>query len=403
MRPSLLFLAHRLPYPPNKGDKIRSFHLLRHLARDYRVFLGAFVDTAEDLQHTDALRGLCEELMVLRLRPKWARLGSLRGLLEGQPLTVPYYRRQAMADWVDRTIADHHIDRALVFSSAVAPYLLGRGHAGLRRVIDFVDVDSDKWAQYAETTNRLTRWIYRREAVRLLALERRIAQEFDGSVFVSAAEADLFRKVAPESADKVSFAYNGVDTVYFDPELPLQSPYAEGECPLVFTGAMDYWPNVDAVCWFAERILPAVRKSRPDAVFYAVGARPAPAVQRLGRLPAVRVTGQVADVRPYLRHAAAVVAPLRIARGIQNKVLEGMAMARPTVVTPAALEGITATPGDELLLASGADGFANQVVAAVSAGAAATVGIRGRRRVLADFDWDRNLTGFHRLLEGGRS
>jgi len=403
MRPPLLFLAHRLPYPPNKGDKIRSFHLLKQLATDYRVFLGAFVDAPEDMQHAGALRDLCEEVMVLRLRPRWARLASLRGLLQRQPLTVPYYWRRQLAAWVGRTIAERGIERALVFSSSVAPYLLGPRHAGLRRVIDFVDVDSDKWAQYAETTSLAVRWIYRREAVRLLALERRIAAEFDGSVFVSAAEAALFRKLAPESAGKVSFAYNGVDTVYFDPQLPLPTPYAEGECPLVFTGAMDYWPNVDAVCWFAEHILPSVRRAAPDAVFYAVGARPAPAVQRLARLPGVRVTGQVADVRPFLRHAAAVVAPLRIARGIQNKVLEGMAMARPSVVTPAALEGIAAISGEELLVAADASSFADAVVTVVSGRAAPGIGAAGRRRVLADFDWDRNLTGFHQLLEGGRT
>jgi sugar transferase (PEP-CTERM/EpsH1 system associated) len=401
MRPSLLFLAHRLPYPPNKGDKIRSFHLLKCLANHYRVFLGAFVDAPEDMQLVGALREFCEGLKVLRLRPGLAKLASLGGLLQGEALTVPYYRRRELADWVDRTIVGGGIRRALVFSSGMAPYLLGARHSGLRRVIDFVDVDSDKWAQYAGTTSVATRWIYRREAVQLLALERRIAAEFDASVFVSAAEAELFRKLAPESADKVSFAYNGVDTLFFDPGLSMPTPYAEGECPLVFTGAMDYWPNVDAVCWFAEQILPLVRRRLPDAVFYAVGARPAPTVQRLARITGVRVTGQVADVRPYLRHAAAVVAPLRIARGIQNKVLEGMAMAKPTVVTPAALEGIAAVPDEEVLLASDADQFADRVVAAVSAGAAAAFGVNARRRVLTDFDWDRNLDGFHDLLEGG--
>jgi sugar transferase (PEP-CTERM/EpsH1 system associated) len=402
MRPPLLFLAHRLPFPPNKGDKIRSFHLLQRLARDYRVFLGAFVDVPEDEQYADALRELCDEVMTVRLRPRWARLASLRGLLAGQPLTVPYYWRRAFAAWVERTIELQRIERAVVFSSAVAPYLLDARYAGLRRVIDFVDVDSDKWAQYAETRGLPMRWIYRREARRLLQLERRIAFQFHGSVFVSAAEAALFRSLAPESADRVSFACNGVDTLYFDPELPLPNPYDGARYPVVFTGAMDYWPNVDAVCWFAEEVLPAVRETNPAVVFYAVGARPAPAVQRLARLPGVRVTGQVPDVRPYLRHAAAVVAPLRIARGIQNKVLEGMAMARPTVVTPAALEGIGAIAGEDLLVASDARGFEERVLEAISGTAAAALGLAARRRVLADFDWDRNLSGFQSLLEGQR-
>jgi sugar transferase (PEP-CTERM/EpsH1 system associated) len=400
MRSPLLFLAHRVPYPPNKGDKIRSFHLLERLASRHRVFLGAFADAPEDLEHAGTLAALCEEVRILRLRPRLARLASLQGLLQGQPLTVPYYRCRAMQEWVDQAIAGNAIDRAVVFSSAMAPYLLGKQYQGIRRVVDFVDVDSDKWAQYAQTTRPAVRWIYRRESARLLALERQIAGEFDGSVFVSAAEAALFRRLAPESAGKVTFASNGVDTLYFDPALPLPSPYPEGEKPLVFTGAMDYWPNVDAVCWFAEEILPAVLKAAPDAVFYAVGARPAPAVQRLARLPGVRIPGQVPDVRPYLRHAAAVVAPLRIARGIQNKVLEGMAMARPTVVTPAALEGIEAVADHELLVAADARAFADQVVAALSATEASAVGAAARCRVLADFDWNNNLSAFDRLLEG---
>ena len=401
MRPPLLFLAHRLPYPPNKGDKIRSFHLLKRLAQDYRISLGAFADAPEDMQHAGALEGFCEEVKVMRLRPALARLMSLRGLLQGQPLTQPYYWRHEMAAWIDQAIDRNGIRRALVFSSAMAPYLFGPRYSSVRRVIDFVDVDSDKWAQYAPTARLPMRWVYGREAVRLLALERRIAAEFDGSLFVSAAEAELFRKLAPESADKVAFAFNGVDTVYFDPALSLASPYAEGESPMVFTGAMDYWPNVDAVCWFTEQVLPGIRRAEPKAVFYAVGARPAPAVQRLANLPGVKVTGQVGDIRPYLRYASAVVAPLRIARGIQNKVLEGMAMARPTVVTPAALEGISAIAGEDLLVGADADAFADHVLAVMTGRVPAAIGMSGRRRVLADFDWDRNLAGFHQWLEGG--
>jgi sugar transferase (PEP-CTERM/EpsH1 system associated) len=286
-----------------------------------------------------------------------------------------------------------------VYSSGPAAYLLGQRHASLRRVIDFVDVDSDKWAQYSGSVGWPMRAVYRREAVRLLQFERRVADEFDASVFVSANEANLFRKLCPVAADKVAYASNGVDTAYFDPALPLVDPYPRGERAVVFTGAMDYWPNVDAVTWFAETVFPRVRAADPAAAFYVVGGNPDEAVRRLADSPAVRVTGQVADVRPYLRHAAAVVAPLRIARGIQNKVLEGMAMARPTVVTPAALEGIPARTGSEVLLGDSPESLAAQVLA-VLGGAAVDLGTAARRRVLEDFDWDRNLAGFSALLEG---
>jgi glycosyltransferase involved in cell wall biosynthesis len=176
-------------------------------------------------------------------------------------------------------------------------------------------------------------------------------------------------------------------------------PYPPGEQAIVFTGAMDYWPNVDAVAWFAEAILPRVRAAESRARFYVVGGNPTESVRRLAGDPGVRVTGRVADVRPYLRHAAVVVAPLRIARGIQNKVLEGMAMARPTVVTSAALEGIRARPGSEVLLGDSPQALAAQVLAAISC-TATDMGAAARERVLADFDWDRNLGGVAALLEG---
>jgi sugar transferase (PEP-CTERM/EpsH1 system associated) len=267
-------------------------------------------------------------------------------------------------------------------------------------VIDFVDVDSDKWAQYAPTVGLLTRWIYRREAARLLDFERRVAAELDASVFVSEHEANLFRKLTPGAADKVWHVNNGVDTVYFDPELPFDNPYEPGARPLLFTGAMDYWPNVDAVCWFAQDVMPRVRALQPAATFHIVGGNPTDRVRRLGDDPAVRVVGRVPDVRPYLRHAAAVVAPLRIARGVQNKVLEGMAMARSTVVTPPALEGIAARVGTEVLLGDSAEELAVRAIEAIAAGGDACIGRAARQRVLADFDWDRSLGRFDELLEG---
>jgi sugar transferase (PEP-CTERM/EpsH1 system associated) len=399
MRPRLLFLAHRIPYPPNKGDKIRAYHLLSELARHYRVHLGTFVDAEQDVAGVEPLRGLCEEVEAVRLRPSLVRVASARGLLTGEPLTVPYYRSRRLARWVAARLGDGDIGRALVYSSGPAAYLLGERYARLRRVIDFVDVDSDKWAQYAEGAAWPMRAVYQREARRLLAFERRVAREFDAGVFVSAAEAALFRRLCPEAAGRIWHASNGVDAGRFDPALALPDPYPPGERALVFTGAMDYWPNVDAVCWFANEVLPRVLAARPDVALYVVGANPTEAVRRLAARPGCRVTGQVADVRPYLRHAAAAVAPLRIARGIQNKVLEAMAMARPTVVTPAALEGIAAEPGAEVLLGESPADLASQVLAAL-ADSARHIGERARRRVLADFDWATHLAGFVALLEG---
>ncbi len=395
----ILFLAHRLPYPPNKGDKIRSFHILRHLAQRYRVHLGAFVDAREDEQHVPMLRGLCGgQVCAPRLRPRWALLRSLGGLLDGRPLTEAYYRDKRLVGWVSTLLRERPVRRAVVFSSSMAQYLSGA--AQLRRVLDLVDVDSEKWRQYALARRWPAAALYRREAARLLVAERRAAGEFSATLLVSEQEARLFRALAPEVASRVRVMSNGVDTDHFDPAIAYPDPYqgSGGRC-MVFTGAMDYWPNVDAVCWFADAVLPRVLQCLPDARFFIVGRDPARAVRQLARHPGVIVTGGVADVRPYLAHAGVAVAPLRLARGIQNKVLEAMAMARPVIASPQALEGLSVRVPDDVRLAADPRQFGQQVVDVLRSGAAAP-GQAARRAVVRDYAWDNCLQVLDRLLEG---
>jgi len=393
----LLYLTHRIPYPPNKGDKVRSYHLLRFLAGRYAVHLGTFIDDDADRAHEDALAPLCASTHVATLRPARARIRSLAGLFSGEALTLGYYRNEGLAQWVRATVARHAITRVVVFSSAMAQYVTDL--AGVRTVVDFVDVDSAKWEQYGRSRAWPLSQLYRREGDRLLAFERAVARAADASVFVTAAEADLFRRKAPECAARVSFAQNGVDTDYFAPDDARASPFAPDEEALVFTGAMDYWPNVDAVCWFAHEVLPAIRAERRNARFHIVGMQPAPTVQALAKLPGVSVTGRVPDVRPYLQHARVVVAPLRVARGIQNKVLEAMAMARPVVVSARAAEGLTARPGEEIEVADDAAGFAARTLAVMAPSDAQRLGRAARARAVADYDWAANLAPFARLIE----
>lgn len=398
-RPPLLFLSHRIPYPPNKGDKIRSWNLLRHLCRHYRVYLGTFIDDPDDWEHVSVLEGMCADCCFVGLRPRLAKLGSLGAFLSGQALSLPYYRSRRLRRWVKSVVAGQHIRQALVYSSPMAQYVADRCFDFDRRVIDFVDVDSDKWRQYAHNERWPMSWVYRREADQLLRYERHIAERFDASLFVSAAEAELFRRLAPATAGRVGHYNNGVDTDYFRPDAALPNPYPPGSTALVFTGAMDYWPNVDAVKWFAEQVLPRVREQRPQIRFHVVGGKPSDAVRALAS-EAVVVTGRVDDVRPYVQHASAAVAPMRIARGIQNKVLEAMAMARPVVVSPQGLEGIDAVPGVEVLLADGADQFA-QLTLAACAGKYPDMGCAARERVSADFVWEHNLPRVCDLLQTG--
>ena len=391
----LLFLTHRIPYPPNKGDKIRSYHLLKHLTQNYRVHLGTFIDDPDDSQYVDHVKEMCGRTHFARLNANIAQLRSLGGLITNQPLTLDYYRDAGLQEWVERVFHELPIKRVLVFSSAVAQYVSQAGH--VRRVIDFVDIDSDKWLQYAQKKSWPMNWLYRREARLLLHYERQVAHDFDASLFVSQAEADLFKQLAPESTAKIGFFNNGVDAGYFSSARSYLNPYPADALPLVFTGAMDYWPNIDAVQWFAREILPSVLAHHPSARFYIVGSRPTAAVRALAELPGVIVTGMVHDIRPYLAHASLAVAPLRIARGIQNKVLEAMAMAKTVIASAQALEGITANTREEVLMAQDSGAFISAISALLQR-PQSTIGKAARQRVLADYTWERNLERVDELL-----
>lgn len=383
---NILYLVHRMPYPPNKGDKVRSYHLLRHLAAKHRVWLGSFVDDPDDEAHVGTLRQWCADLHLARLHPRSARLQSLPALLHDEPLTLRYYRDAGLADWVKQAAARTRFDAVVVFSSSMVQY--ADLVPGVPMLLDFVDVDSAKWTQYAEHHRWPLSWLYRREGERLLAYERAAAARAARSFFAAEPEAELFRRLAPECAGRIEGIRNGVDADYFAPDPSRPSPFEPGTVPVVFTGAMDYWPNVDAVTWFARDVLPRLAERWPALRFVIVGRSPTPAVHALAGERVV-VTGTVADVRPYLQHAAVVVAPLRLARGIQNKVLEAMAMARPVVASAACAGPIEAVEGRELLAASDAAGFAEQVaVLLADRRLAETVGQAARERVVRHFSWD---------------
>lgn len=395
---NILYLVHRLPYPPNKGDKVRSYHLLRHLLKQHRIFLGTFIDDPEDEAHIDLLRGLCADLHVARLHPRQAKLRSLDGLLAGEPLTLRYYRDAKLQQWVDATFRHHKIDAVVVFSSAMAQYVEDKRRIPV--LVDFVDVDSAKWTQYAPQHRWPMSWIYRREGRLLLAYERQIAARATRSFFVTEAEAALFTGLAPECGIRVDAMCNGVDADYFAPQAERASPFAADEAAVVFTGAMDYWPNVDAVVWFAGEVLPKLRQRRPAIRFYIVGRSPTPEVLALAGEHVV-VTGTVPDVRPYLQHAGVVVAPLRVARGIQNKILEAMAMARPVVAMAECAAAVDAVQGTELLTADTADGFIAAVETQLAhPDEAAAIGRAARRRVVERYSWDAHMDGIDPYLTG---
>jgi len=378
-----LFLAHRIPFPPDRGDKIRSWHILKHLAALGPVHLACFADDEADAAHLPALRealgGALGEAPV-EIRRTGKATAAARALLEGKPISLTMFDSHSMRKFVTRML-DGAVDTVFAFSGQMAQFVPERLRQ--RFVMDFVDMDSAKFAAYAEAGGPLG-VLHRREARRLFAFERAVAARADASLFVSEAEAALFRARAALPHADIRALANGVDLDFYRPGAV---PAADAPHPLiVFTGQMDYAPNVDAVSWFAAEVLPKL-----SATFAIVGRNPSDAVRRLasGR---VIVTGAVPDVRCWLEAADVVVAPLRIARGIQNKVLEAMAMGRPVVASPAAFEGIEAEPGRDLVVAESADAQAQAIKALfANPSLAAAVGSAARRRVEEAYRWDIRL------------
>ena len=343
----ILFLAHRMPFPPNRGDKIRSHHLLKALARLAPVHVGTFAETQEDRDHRSDLSAIAASSHVAD-RTKPLVLAGIQAVLSGRPVSLAAFHDRGLQSWVEQPLAANPIDTIVIFSGQMGQYVPD-GFDG-RVVVDLCDVDSAKFDAYAKAGDKA--WINGREGRLLAADEDRLARRADVTTLISESEAALLRsRLAPETSAEIRVFGNGVDTHFFDPQADLPPSLFEQAGPdIVFTGQMDYAPNVAAVERFAHRVLPELA-AKYDAHFHIVGRAPTDAVRELGKLPGVTVWGGVPDMRLFLAAANAVVAPLSIARGVQNKVLEAMAMARPVVLTEEAATGIPAKDGEHFLIA----------------------------------------------------
>ena len=387
-----------MPHPPARGDEVRSWHILRHLAGRHRVHLGCFCDDSAAKRHVAELEKICASVMCLPIHPLPRRFKSLGALKSGDAMSVAYFRDVRLMRWIAETFARWRPTEAFVFSSAMAPYL--DGYRFGTRVVDMVDVDSEKWHQYADQRLWPLKAVYRREARKLRQVEIAAARSFDYTLFASAPEASLFLKRTGRSAARILAMRNGVDADFFAPVHSGASPYPQGRKSIVFAGATDHAPNVEAAQWFVAEVMTALRHRFPAFDFWLAGAHPAASLRRLARGD-VRIVGRVSDIRPYIAHADAVVAPMRTARGVQGKILEAMAMGKPVIATPAALEGLDLKIGHEVLAASNAQQFAN-TIAKLFGGEMAELGARARQRIVADYGWDASLRVLDGLLAGPR-
>jgi sugar transferase (PEP-CTERM/EpsH1 system associated) len=399
----ILFLCHRVPFPPDKGDKIRAFHQLRAMAARHEVDVFTLADDPRDLEHRSALQDHCHTLTIERIYPKLARLRSLPYLLTRTPLTIPYFYSAKLRAEVRTAMSSRSYDRVYVYCSAMAQYvpwdLLSSSNSGspaassaIPVLIDMVDVDSDKWSQYSDAARFPYSTIFRKEAQSLRAYERQLCERAHCIVVSTQREAGLLRQIAGNA--RVNVVSNGVNTAHFTPSLRNRD---RGLPSILFSGDMSYFPNQDAVIFFARHVLPLVRREIPDARFLIVGRNPDRRVHQLQEIEGVEVTGFVPDVRSWLREASVAVAPLRIAAGVQNKILEAMSAGLPVVATARAAQGLRPEVADVVEIADTAPEFARRVVHLLrNPQLAHAHGLKGRHRVAINYDWH---VALERLLE----
>jgi glycosyltransferase involved in cell wall biosynthesis len=372
---NLLYLVHRLPYPPDRGDRIRSWHLLRFLAERAEVDVACLADEPVSHEQRRILAGVCRRVAIVPLASRARWFHAARSLAAGRSATEGLFYSRQLAETVAHWAGETRYDRVVAFCSSMGAYLELPGLADVPKLVDFVDVDSQKWFDYAAQARGFKRLLFSLEGRRVRRLETQLARKAASLLVVSGPEANLLRGFCP--AANVYAIANGVDLDYFRnpqsadgkgdrhvlPELICgagvsPAPRKAGGTPapqqahsLVFVGALDYRANIDGVTWFCREVWPKVRARYPQAVVSLVGRNPVQAVRELGSLPGVELVGQVPDVRPFMARATVAIAPLRVARGIQNKVLEGAAMGKPVISTKGALEGFDLIPGEHVLQA----------------------------------------------------
>ena len=359
--------------------------------------LFTLADQPEDLAHRPVLQQYCREVTIAPLNPRIQRLRSLPYLATSTPLTLPYFHSAELHRAVRVALAQRSYDRIFVYCSAMVPYVDQANEIPM--VVDLVDIDSDKWKQYAGFARFPFSAVYRREGRCLRKYEQEVCSRSACVLVTTVREARLAGEFA--EGTPVHVVPNGVDSDYFSPQ---STPQEHHPPVVVFVGDMSYFPNEDAAIYFAHKVLPLIRRSRPDVRFLVAGRNPGRNVQALGRIDGVEVTGFVPDVRKCLDRARVSVAPFSIAAGIPNKILEAMAYGLPVVATPRAVQGLSPKVAGAIETAESPSDMAERVAILLQDPVLARrKGLEGRRIVLEEHNWGNVLNQLLELVENPRS
>lgn len=394
-RPRVLMITHRFVHPPNRGDRIRTWHTLMELSRHADVSLACVADEPIRTDHWEAVYAHVERLAIEPMPHGGKPAAVARALASGRSVTEEAFYSPALHRTIREWAEDFDFDAVLGVCTSTARYLEGLDVP--TRVVDLIDVDSAKWAEYAEHAHGFRRWLYTRESTKLAALERSLGETSQLAVTCER-EAELLATIAPEVTPIIS--RNGVETAE---RTGASAPAGEQGSTVVFTGVLDYQPNVEGVKWFAREVWPTVKSRVPDAKFDIVGMRPTREVKALGKLRGVRVVGEVPSTEPYLERARVAVAPLHIARGVQNKALQAMAAARPVVVTPAVQAGLSVSERCPAIEATTPAEWADVVTGLLTdRRRASAFGTWGRLYVDQNYRWEQAATPIVTAIIGGQ-
>jgi sugar transferase (PEP-CTERM/EpsH1 system associated) len=384
---NILYVCHRFPFPPKRGGKIRPFNMIRHFqASGHRVTVCSLARSPEEAAEAAGIAPYCADFELVEV----SEVQQFARMIVRLPLTTPssmgYFHSPQLAHRVRERLARQTWDLIFVHCSSVAQYV--EHVRDVPKILDFGDMDSQKWLEYANYKPLPVSWGYRLEGTKMQRAEARLARRFDVCTATTRAEWQTLESYRTGAA--TDWFPNGVDSEFF---CPAPEPYDADT--ISFVGRMDYYPNQECMHRFCDEVWPLLRARRPALKLLIVGADPSAPIRKLADRPGVTVTGSVADVRPFVRASAAMVAPLAIARGTQNKILESMAMGVPVITSSAAAGGVDAEPGAHLLVA----GTPSEQVEAIATileqpEARRRLSLAGRERVLSHHSWGQSM---HRL------